>query len=126
MDHRRVDISSTAISCGVSQISRLSDDQDPNLFAIGTRFYHAAHGQPPAFVIWSNLADQITNGHRLADRIYELRLGTIYKTDSELNPNTGSLICVWTWQVDHERFKEWYKLAKIEKLKNQYPIKSGK
>lgn len=123
MEHRRVDISSSNISCGVKQISRLSDEQDGNLFAIGTSFYHAAHGQPPAFVMWSNLADQETNGHRFAARVGELRLGNIMQTPAEVNPNTGALICVWTWQVNHETFKEWYKAAKIEKLKTQYPVK---
>ena len=48
MNHSRVDIQGTAISCGVSQISRISDDIEDALFAIGARFYHAAHGQPPA------------------------------------------------------------------------------
>lgn len=123
MEHRRVDIQGSAISCGVTQISRLSDEQEGNLFAIATRFYHAAHGNPPAFVIWSNLADQETNGHRFADKVHELKFGKIYQTDSEINPNTGAVICVWTWQVDHAAFKEWYKEAKVQKLKGQYPTK---
>lgn len=123
MEHRRVDIQGSAISCGVTQISRLSDEQEGNLFAIATRFYHAAHGQPPAFVIWSNLADQVTNGHRIAHKIDELGFGQVLLTNPEVNPNTGALICVWVWQVNHEKFKEWYKEAKVQKLKGQYPTK---
>lgn len=123
MNHSRVDIQSSAISCGVTQISRISDDIDEVLFALGTRFYHAAHGQPPAFVLWSNLSDVETNGHRIAARIPELGFGVIQVTASEVNPNTGAVICVWIWQVNHESFKEWYKNTKIVKLSKQYPKK---
>lgn len=124
MEHRRVDIQGSAISCGVTQISRLSDEQEGNLFAIATRFYHAAHGQPPAFVIWSNLADQETNGHRLEAKIEELKLGKVSRSAGEINPNTGALICVWLWQVHHNTFKDWYKSTKVQKLQNQYPKKT--
>lgn len=123
MNHSRVDIQSTSISCGVTQISRIADDLEDVLFAIGTRFYHAAHGQPPAFVLWSNLADVETNGHRIKALIEKLGFGNVHQTPNEVNPNTGAVICVWIWQVKHETFKDWYKNTKIEKLAKQYPKK---
>lgn len=123
MNHSRVDIQTTSISCGVVQISRISDDLEDVLFAIGTRFYHAAHGNPPAFVLWSNLADVETNGHRITNLIAKLGLGDVHQTPKEVNPNTGAVICVWIWQVKHEVFKDWYKKTKINKLENQYPTK---
>lgn len=124
MNHSRVDIRDTSISCGITQISRISDEIDDVLFAIGTKFYHAAHGQPPAFVIWSNLADQETNGHRLAKRLGELGISdNIQQTNAADNPHTGAIICMWSWQVKHEAFKEWYKNKKVDKLKDQYPKK---
>jgi hypothetical protein len=124
VNHSRVDIQGSAISCGVTQISRISDDIDDVLFAIATRFYHAAHGQPPAFVIWSNLGEVETNGHRIAKRIEEQKFGTVTQSANEVNPNTGAVICVWLWQVGHEAYKEWYKATKIAKIAKQYPAKS--
>lgn len=123
MNHSRVDLQASAISCGITQISRISDDIKDVLFAIGTRFYHAAHGQPPALAIWSNLADVETNGHRLAAVVMDLKLGTITVTTPQINPNTGAIICMWTWNINHEVFKEWYKQTKVKKLETQYPRK---
>lgn len=123
MNHSRVDIHGSNISCGVTQISRISDEIDEVLFALATRFYHAAHGQPPAFVIYSNLANEVTNGHRLTERVREQQFGDVICTRNAINPHTGAVICVWVWEVDHERFKEWYKTTKIAKLAHQYPSK---
>jgi hypothetical protein len=128
MDHARVNINNSNISCGVKELSRMSDEAKENLFAIGSRFYHPAHGQPPAFCVWSNLdgkegtevnGGEGTNGHRLAAAIDKLGFGKVAKSDPAINPNTGSVIAVWTWLVDHETFKKWYKEQKIEKLKSR-------
>lgn len=124
MNHARVDISSSAISCGVVQLSRISDEIEEALFAIATRFYHAAHGQPPAFAIYSNRDDIETNAHRLGEIIHKHDLGYVMKTDRAINPNTGAVIAVFVWQIKHEVFKEWYKTQKIAKIKGQYPKKA--
>lgn len=123
MNHSRVDITNTVISCGVLQISRISDEVDEALFAIATRFYHAAHGNPPAFVLYSNVDDITTNAHRLTDKIGSLHFGQVMKTNRAVNPNTGAVIAVWVWEVNHEEFKEWYKQTKIAKIAGQYPRK---
>ena len=118
MNHNRVDISEVGFSCGVVQISRLSDEIDENLFTIANYFYHPARGNPPAFVMLSNLADVETNGHRLIDRIGKLKFGKVIVTSPEINPKTGHIILVWVWTVNHESFKNWYKATKIEKLRH--------
>lgn len=122
MDHARVNINSSNISCGVRELSRLSDEADANLFAIANSFYHPSRGQPPAFCIWSNIDDlsynggEGTNGHRLAAFIEKNRFGEITKTGRALNPNTGNPICIWTWAVDHDKLRKYYKAMKIKKL----------
>lgn len=123
MNHARVDISNSTISCGVIQLSRISDEIEEALFAIATRFYHAAHGQPPAFTIFSNRDDIETNAHRMRVLIENKNFGNVLKTNPEVNPNTGAVIAVWVWQINHEKFKEWYKNTKIAKIKGQYPKK---
>jgi hypothetical protein len=39
------------------------------------------------------------------------------RTSNVLNPKTGSVICMWWWEVDHEKLKSWYKEEKIRRLK---------
>jgi hypothetical protein len=116
-DHRVIDISNSSISCGITNVSRLSDEQEKNAFALGTAFYHPAHGHPPAFVQWSNLADEETNGHRFA--AFMCQFGLVVPSKAALNPHTGNMICIWTLLVDHEAFKTWWKNQKIEKIKKE-------
>lgn len=125
MDHARVNVNSSSISCGVKEISRMSDEAHENLFAIANHFYHPSRGTPPAFCIWSNLDDiainggEGTNGHRLAAAIKVLDFGVVTKTAPALNPNTGNPIAVWTWLINHTTFKDWYKVERISKLRSR-------
>lgn len=122
MDHARINVNSSGISCGVKELSRMSDEAIENLFAIANAFYHPSRGNPPAFCIWSNLDDtkinggEGTNGHRLQKAVVDLGFGIVTKTAPALNPNTGNPIAVWTWLIDHEKFKNWYKVQRILKL----------
>lgn len=122
MDHSRVDISGSSISCGVGQISRLSDEQEENLFAIAAYFYHPAHGTPKAFLLWSNLSDQATNGHRLAKAVEEHGFGKVTVSDPALNGKTGNCICIWMWKIKHRAFKKWFLEQKVAKLKKRAAI----
>lgn len=117
MDHDRVNFSSSSMSCGVGELSRLSDEVEEVLFAIATHMYHPARGSPKAFLCFSNIQDRETNGHRLADKVGQMGFGPVIQTDKADNPHTGNVICVWIWQVHHERFREWYKGMRIGKLK---------
>jgi hypothetical protein len=119
VDHARVNVNSSYISCGVRELSRLSDDAKENLFAIANALYHPAHSQPCAFIIWSNVDDRRTNGHNLKTLIDELSVGAVYKTASAINPNTGNPICIWTWMVNHEALRKWYFERRLEKLKTK-------
>lgn len=116
-DHRVIDISELVISCGVVGISRLSDDQERNAFALATYFYHPARGNPPAFVQWSNLATERTAGHCFAEWLYSHECGEIVCSKSALNPKTGNDICIWTWSIDHEKFKAFWIAKRVERAK---------
>lgn len=46
-------------------------------------------------------------GTRFAKLIEDEKLGTLISTDYNKNPNTGHLVKVWVWTVDHEALKAW-------------------
>lgn len=119
MDHSRVDISHATISCGVRQLSRISDDTLEALFAVASSCYHPAKGTPPAFFIMSDLSKQQTATSRFIDKVEELELGLVNCNPSQFNPSTGNLITVWVWGIDHEKFKQFYVDQRLKKIKGQ-------
>lgn len=46
-------------------------------------------------------------GQKLADFIYEHKLGTITTSEVRQNKNSGNLIQVFLWGVDYEALKKW-------------------
>lgn len=116
MDHRVIDINELPISCGIVGISRMSDEQERNAFALATHFYHPARGNPPAFVMWSNIATEETNGHRFAN--FMRPFGEVTESLTALNPKTGNYIRIWTFRIDHEAFKKWWIEERIKRAKN--------
>jgi hypothetical protein len=66
----------------------------------------------------SNVADQVTSSHRMAELVTKLKFGVITQSGKALNPKTGHVISCWTWLVDHEPFRAWYFKQKIAKLRN--------
>jgi hypothetical protein len=117
MDHDVINIHSSSMSCGVCEVSRLSDEQDKNAFALGTSFYHPSRGQPPAFVLWSNIVGEETNGSRFCRFVEKNKFGKVTQSDTALNPKTSNAIGVWTWVIDHEAFKKWWLDQKIARLR---------
>jgi len=121
MDHEVVNLQSSSISCGVVQISRISDEEgDKVLFAIANSFYHPARGNPPAFAIFSNVVDTETSASRLASLVERHSFGYVEKSAPAFNPRTGNLISIWTWAIAHETFKKFYTDKRIEKAKAIY------
>jgi hypothetical protein len=48
-------------------------------------------------------------GQMFAKFIEKNKLGSLTTTDNhELNPNSGSLVKVWVWGIDHDALKAWY------------------
>lgn len=48
-------------------------------------------------------------GYRIKNYIHKHELGTVIATEPTKNPNTGSMIVLWAWTVNHENLKKWYK-----------------
>jgi hypothetical protein len=49
-------------------------------------------------------------GRMFAKFIQDNKLGSLVTTENhELNPNSGSLVKVWVWGIDHDALKAWYK-----------------
>lgn len=110
MDHERVNISQSVMSCGVMELSRIGDDTEDVLYALASRLYHPARGNPCAFFVFSDIEDgSVTASHRLMDEIHRLRFGTVIQPKhSEENPRTGNHITVFLWAINHDAFKGWY------------------
>lgn len=115
MDHERVNISRSQISCGVMELHRIGDDTEDVLYAIASRLYHPSRGYPCAFFIFSDV-DEESASSRLFGKVQLLKIGTITVSPRSENPQTGNVIIVYTWLIDHERFKTWYSAKRISKL----------
>ena len=113
MDHERVNISQSSMSCGVMELSRISDDLEDVVFAIATRLYHPARGNPCACFVWSNL----NKNDALAQFVRNERFGIITRIGPTENPRTGNMIYIYTWEIKHDAFKAWYITRRIERLK---------
>lgn len=120
MDHERVNIRDTSMSCGVMELSRINDDIAGVLYGIGSRLYHPSRGNPCGAFIFSdikvNAPAETTNSDRLANNVIGLGLGEITVSDPIENPRTGNIIRVYVWIINHEAFKSYYAKARVEKL----------
>lgn len=118
MDHERVNIHTSGISCGVLELSRIDNDHKGVCYAVATHLYHPSRGTPAAFVIWSNVAPPEFGDDTLCDFIRKHGFGIITASVAVDNPKTGNMIQVWTWAIQHGIFKEWYAKERVAKLKN--------
>lgn len=117
MDHARVTISTSSISCGVLELSRINDDMEGVLYCIASRLYHPSRGEPAAMAIWSDVAVEKTNSQALYDIVFRFSFhSTLNRTNIVENPKTGNLIRLFCWSFDHEKFKQWYSRKRVENL----------
>jgi hypothetical protein len=117
MDHDRVNIHTSQMSCGVAELSRIGSDVKDVLYAIGSRLYHPSRGEPVAFFAFSDVVgEQDTSSSILVDTILNWKLGSIVCSDRAENPRTGNIIVVYIWAIDHEKFKAWYAERRVAKL----------
>lgn len=115
MDHERVNISNSSISCGVMELSRIADDVADVAYSIGSRLYHPARGDPCAFLIWSDVNND-NSSKRLMDFIHDRKLGQCQISNFAENPKTGNIIVVYICTIDHPTWKKWYKDVRVFKL----------
>lgn len=117
MDHDRVNIHHSGMSCGVLELSRISSDTDDVLYAIASRLYHPSRGDPAAIIVWSDIATEETSSGKLADSVKAQKFGRVIGAAHAENPKTGNIIVLYLWTIDHAAFKAWYAQKRVEKLK---------
>ena len=116
MDHDRVNISHTSISCGVLGLSRISTDVEDVLYAIATHLYHPSRGSPVAFFIASDLYRDENPTSILMKKVERNSFGQIEISYPEDNPKTGNTIVIYIWKINHITFKEWYSKQRVIRL----------
>jgi hypothetical protein len=105
------------MSCGIVELSRIAEEAELVLFAVANHFYHPSRGVPPAFALLSDVTSAVTATHRLISLVTEFGFGDTQSSSSQINPKTGNPISVFTWAINHERFKKWYFEQKLARLK---------
>jgi len=61
---------------------------------------------PRAYMIFS-CESKYAAGRQLEKFIKHNNLGTVVRTKSKVNPNSGNLLSVWLWAVNNTAFKKW-------------------
>lgn len=124
MDNHHVYISESQASCGIIELSRLSSDPRKVLFAIASRLYHPARGNPASFILWSDVKD--SNGVKFMKYVEVTRLHSKNSSIESVkqgkwieNPKTGNEITWFMWEIPHKWFKIWYNEERIRKIKKQ-------
>lgn len=98
------------VSCGVIEAHHLPENSGQTVFAIANHLYNKANPRPGAFVIFSDTLEkgEASRGANLAVRLEKLGCGRIDATARQINPRTGNMIVLWTFEVNHEAFRKWY------------------
>jgi hypothetical protein len=117
MDHDRVNISTSMMSCGVRELSRINEDTEGVLYALATNLYHPGKGDPCAFFVWSDISTETTSSTRLAEAVDNRKFGTVLLSGATDNPRTGNSIQIFIWTIDHARFKAWYAKKRVARMK---------
>ena len=127
MDNHHVSITSSSASCAILELSGIGADADKVLYALATRLYHPARGNPAAFVMWSDVYEyvghngdvRVTNGVNLASAILKdhTPISKLLQSHVVENPLTGNPIRVWLWELDHTQFKKWYIEERVRRAK---------
>jgi len=114
LDHERVSITTTPISCGISQVYRIGEEPEEVAYAMAASLYHPSRGTPVAMFIWSGTKD----GNAMALRDYlGLTFGGTTVIGGVDNPKTGNVIYLFTWCIPHEEFRKWYMEQRVARLK---------
>lgn len=116
MDHERVNIRPTSMSCGVMELSRINDDTEGVLYNLASRLYHPSRGEPCAFFVFSDVSEGETSSLKLVEAVYKYGFGNTSSGPARENTKTGNVIAVYVWGIDHEKFKAWYAEERVKKM----------
>ena len=111
VNSKQVRFDKSFVSCGVLEVHHLpKQTANQTMFAIATALYHKANPRPAAFLIFSDVVtEEKSRGQQLADEFRKKDFGMFLETNSAINPRTGNTIKVYLLEIDHDKFKEFYK-----------------
>ena len=115
MDHSRVTISQSPMSCGVFELSNMTNDIKGMVYQIASRLYHPSRGNPVAFIVWSDVENSELS-QELSAYCHGYNLGKIQISPNAENPRTGNIIRVHIWIINDEAFKKWYSDERTAKM----------
>lgn len=122
MDHPKVRITPSNMSCGILELSDLKNDHEATLFNVASYLYHPTRGQPAACMMWSDINSYYANGYQFYQHLNKLHFKNFTLLHSLFqpveNPKTSNIITAWIGIFDHIEFKRWYIDQRILKLKN--------
>jgi hypothetical protein len=105
------------MSCGVMELSRISEETEGVVYALGSRLYHPSRGDPCAFFVWSDVDTGGSASEALKRFVDGGFLGDVTKSVSVENPKTGNFILIYTWAINHKNFKDWYARQRAARIK---------
>ncbi len=121
-----IDIARTNSVCGVGEVSDLSymgDAKKALKDICGVRYddygddddygYHNVGGEVFPFYYWGDKYNTIPRcGENLANYIIRQKIGSVFKSKTKKNPNSGNNIRCYIWTVDERKLKAWWKKNK--------------
>lgn len=116
MDHTSININTSMMSCGVLELSRISDI-DRAIYQLASRLYHPARGEPAAFVLASDVHNEKNNTDAFFEKMESLENLKTFDSPAAENPKTGNMIFVTVGIINHINFKKWYTKERIRRLK---------
>ena len=101
--------------CGIRELAQLRSHRDPKTalkeFLRQIQPEHFAWGplrqrDKFRYVVFS-ATKRAKYGREFAKLIEDEKLGELISTGFNQNPNSGHIVKVWVWTVDHEALKAW-------------------
>lgn len=106
--------------CGVAEIVHIGETSSVELIldAVGEDRYED-DGQNGAFYFFTDIG-RARRGHDLAKYIRDHKLGKVSRSEAKRNPNTGNRVIIFTWALQGNSFKAWYRKRHPKEPNNYY------
>lgn len=93
--------------CGIREIADLSRAASARVAFNQYYTLVVDHGAFHRYVMFTqanrlDAARRVTYGERFTAYIRKHNLGAVIETEENINPNSGNLLKVWIWTVDHD------------------------
>ena len=97
-------IERTLQCCGIRELAGITGRTPTNILqSMAAEWFE---NTPRAYIIFSCQSNEPA-GRQLSAYIRQKNLGTIIKTKSKINPNSGNKITAWLWAVNNKELQEW-------------------